>query len=155
MLSALTFALTFVNFRLPIPGNGGLVHMGNIPVVVAAVVLGKKYGAVSGAIGMTLFDLVGGWFLWAPFTFMIRLTAGFIIGLFAEKREGKSVVWNLLGVLAGGVILIAGYYAAEWIIYGNPLAPAASVPGNALQTVSAVALGVPLAAMIKKALPNV
>ncbi|MDR2044235.1 MAG: ECF transporter S component [Clostridium sp.] len=154
VLAALTFALTFVNIRLPIPGNGGLVHLGNLPVVVAAVVLGKKYSAAAGALGMTLFDLVGGWFLWAPFTFVIRLTVGLVLGLFAEKRQGRDIRWNLAGVLISGVILVAGYYAAEWILYGSPFAPAASVPGNVLQVVSAAVLGVPLGAAAKKALPK-
>lgn len=153
MLTALTFALTFVNIRLPIPGNGGLIHFGNIPVVIAAVLLGKKCSAVSGALGMTLFDLVGGWFLWAPFTLFIRLAAGFLIGMLAEKRQGQSIKWNLLGVMAGGMLLVLGYYGAEWIIYGNAVAPIASVPGNVMQVVSMAVLGIPLSSVLKKALP--
>ena len=154
VLASLSFVMTFINIRLPLPGNGGLVHLGNIPVVIAAIVLGKKYGAVTGALGMTLFDIMGGWLLWAPFTFLIRLAVGFAIGFFAKKRAGKSIAYKLLGILVGGVILISGYYAAEWIIYGNPFAPVASIPGNVLQIISMLVLGVPLAAAIEKALPK-
>jgi uncharacterized membrane protein len=146
LLSALTFALTFINIRLPLPGSGGLVHLGNIPVVVAAVILGRKYSAAAGAVGMTLFDIAGGWVVWAPFTLVIRLASGFITGWFAEKKRGESVVFNLIGVLAGGVVLVAGYYLAELILYGNPVAPLASIPGNLLQVATAVFIGLPLAA---------
>jgi len=152
VFTALTFVMTFVNIRLPIPGNGGLVHLGNIPVVVAAIVLGKKYGAAAGALGMTLFDLMGGWFLWAPFTFVIRFAVGFVIGLFAEKQNEKKLLVRLVGILLGGAILITGYYATEWILYGNPFAPVASIPGNILQMISMMVLGLPLATIFEKAL---
>ena len=55
--------------------------------------------------------------IWAPFTFAIRLAVGFIIGLFTEKLQCQSVEWTVVGVLTGSVILVAGYYAAEWLIY--------------------------------------
>ena len=31
------------------------------------------------------------------------------------------------------MIKVAGYYIAEVVIYGNPLAPVASIPGNLVQ----------------------
>ena len=68
---ALVFACTvFVNLRLPIAANGGLVHLGNVPLFIIAILYGRRFGALAGGIGMALFDVVGGWFLW--FFFMIR-----------------------------------------------------------------------------------
>ena len=63
LMIALTFGMTFINVRLPIAANGGLVHLGNIPLLIAAVIFGKRTGALAGGIGMALFDLVGGWTL--------------------------------------------------------------------------------------------
>ena len=35
---ALTFVATsFINIRLPLMGNGGLVHLGNVPLFLAAI----------------------------------------------------------------------------------------------------------------------
>ena len=66
---ALTLVATaFINIRLPIAANGGLVHLGNVPLFLAAIIYGKKTGAFAGAFGMGLFDLLSGWTLWAPFT---------------------------------------------------------------------------------------
>ena len=55
MCIALTFVATaFINIRLPIMANGGLVHLGNVPLFLSAILFGKKTGAVAGAFGMGL-----------------------------------------------------------------------------------------------------
>lgn len=49
---ALTFIATgFINIRLPIAANGGLVHLGNVPLFLAAIIFGKRTGALAGSIG--------------------------------------------------------------------------------------------------------
>ena len=38
---ALTLVATaFINIRLPIAANGGLVHLGNVPLFLAAIIFG-------------------------------------------------------------------------------------------------------------------
>lgn len=65
----LTYIFTaFINIRLPIAANGGLVHLGNVALFISAILFGKKTGALAGGIGMGLFDLLSGWTAWAPFT---------------------------------------------------------------------------------------
>lgn len=40
---ALTYVFTaFVNVRLPITANGGLIHLGNVPLFICAILFGKK-----------------------------------------------------------------------------------------------------------------
>ena len=40
---ALVFLATgFINIRLPIAANGGLIHLGNVPLFLAAIIFGKK-----------------------------------------------------------------------------------------------------------------
>lgn len=70
----------FINVRLPFMGSGGLIHLGNVPLFIAAMMYGRKTGAVAGAFGMGLFDLISGWTAWAPFTFVIVGTMGYVIG---------------------------------------------------------------------------
>lgn len=60
-----------VNIRLPFAPNGGLIHLGNVPLFVAAILFGKRTGMIAGGVGMALFDLFSGWTLWAPFTLVI------------------------------------------------------------------------------------
>ena len=106
---AFTLAATmFINIRLPIMGNGGLIHLGNVPLLIAAFVYGRKTGAIAGAFGMGLFDLISGWTAWAPFTFVIVGAMGYVAGLIAEKVPGKSVVVYSLAVVVALIIKIVG-----------------------------------------------
>ena len=44
---ALTYIFTaFINVRLPIAANGGLIHLGNVPLFIGAIIFGKKTGAI-------------------------------------------------------------------------------------------------------------
>ncbi|MCD8096556.1 MAG: ECF transporter S component [Lachnospiraceae bacterium] len=146
---ALTFVATgFVNIRLPIAANGGLVHLGNVPLFLAAIIFGKRCGALSGSIGMALFDLMGGWVLWAPFTFVVIGLMGWTVGAITEKHHGFG--WNALAIAAACVIKIVGYYIAEGIIYGNWIAPALSIPGNLVQIGVAAVLVLPIAEGVRR-----
>lgn len=139
VVDALFIALTFVatwliNIRLPFVGSGGLIHLGNVPLFVAAMLFGKKTGAIAGAFGMALFDLMSGWTAWAPFTFVIVGCMGFTVGLIAEKKPFKSMmVNNIVSVILAIIIKIVGYYFAEVILYGNWILPFGSIPGNIVQ----------------------
>lgn len=148
---ALTFIATgFINIRLPIAANGGLVHLGNVPLFLAAIIYGKRTGAFAGSFGMALFDLMGGWVLWAPFTFVTVGLMGFTVGAITEKHHGFR--WNVLAIAAACVIKIVGYYIAEGIIYGNWVAPALSIPGNLVQVGVAAVLVLPIAEVVRRAI---
>ena len=132
---ALTYAATWLlNIRLPFMGSGGLIHLGNVPLFIAAMLFGKKTGFLAGAFGMGLFDLFSGWTAWAPFTFLIVGAMGFTVGLIAEKKPLRAAFANdLLSVVVAIVIKIVGYYFAEVILFGNWIAPLGSIPGNVIQ----------------------
>ena len=55
----------------------------------------------------------------------------------AEKEwQRKTRPWTprfWSRVAAACVIKVVGYYIAEVVIYGNPVAPVASIPGNLVQ----------------------
>jgi uncharacterized membrane protein len=155
VINALFVALTlvatmFINLKLPIAGNGGLIHLGNVPLFIAAFVFGRRTGAIAGAFGMGLFDLISGWTIWAPFTFIIVGAMGYVAGLIGEKVPGKRVVVYSIAVIAALLIKIVGYYFAEVVLYGNWITPFGSIPGNVLQVVFAGLVVVPLVARIKK-----
>ena len=131
---ALTYIFTaFINVRLPIAANGGLIHLGNVPFFIGAIIFGKKTGAIAGGVGMGLFDLLSGWTLWAPFTFVIVALMGFTVGKLTEDEKHQNFKWYVIALIAACVIKVVGYYIAEIVIYGNPLAPVASIPGNLVQ----------------------
>ena len=149
---ALTLVATmFINIRLPIMGNGGLIHLGNVPLFLAAFIFGKRTGAIAGAFGMGLFDLISGWTAWAPFTFVIVGVMGYVSGTISEKFTAvRPVVANTVAVIAALIIKIVGYYFAEVILYHNWIVPLGSIPGNILQVVVAGIIVVPFAGKLKK-----
>lgn len=150
---ALTYVFTaVVNIRLPFAPNGGLIHLGNVPLFIAAIVFGRKTGAAAGAVGMGLFDLLSGWGAWAPFTFVIVGAMGYTVGAITEKKD--TLVWRVIALLAALVIKIAGYYLAEVILYGNWVVPASSIPGNVIQVVTAIVIVLPIVSGIKAVSKN-
>ena len=140
---ALTYVATaFINIRLPIAANGGLVHLGNVPLFIAAAFFSKKTAALAGGIGMGMFDLLSGWTAWAPFTLVIVATIGFVFALAINKKP--TFLKLLLAVVLACMIKVAGYYIAEVILYGNWVAPATSIPGNIVQIAVAGIIAIPI-----------
>ncbi|MFR2157098.1 MAG: ECF transporter S component [Evtepia gabavorous] len=82
-----------VNIRLPFAPNGGLIHLGNVPLFVAAILFGKRTGMIAGGIGMALFDLLSGWTLWSPFTLVIVGCMGFVVGRSPRRKISPSICW--------------------------------------------------------------
>lgn len=141
LFTALTYLFTaFINVRLPIAANGGLIHLGNVPLFIGAILFGRKTGMIAGGIGMGLFDLLSGWTLWAPFTLVIVGLMGYVAGWMTEKEGHQNYFWYTAAILAACIIKIAGYYIAEAVIYGNLIAPAASIPGNLVQVGTAAVI---------------
>ena len=145
---ALVFICTaFINIRLPLPGNGGLIHLGNVPLLVFAILYGPWLGALIGGVGMALFDIVGGWFLWAPFTLVIVAIMGYIIGVICSQQ--LTVTKYILAVISACLIKAVGYYLAEGIIYSNWILPFSSIPGNLVQVITASIIAFPLVKKLK------
>ncbi len=67
---------------------------------------------------MGLFDLLSGWTLWAPFTFVIAGLIGYTVGRLTEDPAASYSRYVLAMILAL-IIKVAGYYIAEAVIYGT------------------------------------
>ncbi|HEY4549123.1 MAG TPA: ECF transporter S component [Bacillus sp. (in: firmicutes)] len=153
MLVALVFLSTFfLNIKLPISVNGGLVHLGTGMLFIASILFGPKKGALAGAIGMGLFDLVGGWLLWAPITIVARGLQGFIVGKIAwsNGRKGSSLALNVTATIVSIPFMIAVYYFGEVILYGNWIVPLTSIPGDLLQNALGMIIAIPVCVALKK-----
>ena len=153
MLIALVFIATFfINIRLPIAANGGLVHLGSAMLFIVSILFGPKKGALAGAFGMALFDLVSGWTLWAPFTFIARGLQGYIVGKIAwsNERNGQSFSFNLLATISSIPFMLLGYYICERVLYGSWIIPFASIPGNLVQNFVGILIALPVCTFLRK-----
>ena len=70
MLSALACVLTIFP-QIPTP-TGGYVHFGDSIIYIAAVFLGPVAGAVVGAVGHSLADIMSGYVVFAIPTFIMK-----------------------------------------------------------------------------------
>lgn len=153
MMIGLVFSATaFLSIKLPIAANGGLVHLGSAMLFIVAILFGPKKGALAGAIGMGLFDVLGGWLLWSPITLVARGLQGYIIGKIAHgaSRRGRHTGWNIVGMLVSIPVMLVVYYIGEGILYGHWLAPLASIPGNIVQNFLGVAIAIPVCLALRK-----
>lgn len=153
MLISLVFIATFfINIRLPIAANGGLVHLGSAMLFIVSILFGPKKGAMAGAFGMALFDIVSGWTLWAPFTFIARGVQGYLVGKIAwsKERNGQSFVFNLIATISSIPFMLLGYYICERILYNSWIIPFASIPGNLVQNFVGILIALPVCMFLKK-----
>jgi len=139
-----------VHIRIPIAGTGGMIQLGGLPLFIFALLYGRKTGAIAGAFGLALFDLLSGWMLWAPFSLVIGGLMGYIVGLAAENNPENRIAPYALSMLAAAGITIAGYYVAEGILYGNWIAPVGSVPVNFFQVALPAAASLPIGKRLKR-----
>ena len=144
ILAALFAALSCVatmSIRIPTPGTGGYIHPGDAIVILSGVILGPVWGFLAGGIGSALSDLIGGYFIYVPITFVIKGLVALAAGLLYQK-VGKNQKSRYIAVILGGVadiILVAGgYFVCEFFIYGA--GAAASIPANVIQGVGGLVI---------------
>ena len=146
IMTALFAALACVatmSIRIPTPGTGGYIHPGDAIVILAGIILGPVYGMLAGGIGSALSDLIGGYFVYVPITFVIKGLIALFSGLVYQKiaKDSKS---RYVAVLLGGVIdivLVAGgYFVCEYFLYGA--SAAASIPANIIQGVGGLVISI-------------
>lgn len=90
ILMALTTVMTMI-VQIPVVGAHGYVNMGDTVVLFSGLYLGKKHGALIGGVGSAMADLISGYGVYSPLTFVTKGLEGFICGLIAERVPGKKV----------------------------------------------------------------
>lgn len=150
VIAAATFIFTTINFTVPIVNTKGcLVHLGAAMAVAVVFMLPPVYGALSVALGMSMYDIIGGWTMWAPFTFVIRFLQVYVLAKLMGRTTHKTL-FAVIGLILAMIIDVGGYYMAEVIIYGNWIAPFANVPAEIILNAVGIALGLPVGLMMKK-----
>ena len=141
MTAMVMIATTFFK----IPNVMGYIHLGDGFVLLAAIILPKKYACFAGGVGAGLADIYGGYAVWAPWTLVIKIVMVLIVQLFFDfltKRasNGKHIAKiagipfaELFAYVLAVLWTVSGYYIAQGFISGNWIAPVADVPGNVLQ----------------------
>ncbi len=143
--------LTTAAFRVPVPATSGFINLGDTFIFAAALLWGPRTGFWAGSIGSALADILSGYPHWAPFTFVIKGAEGAIAGLIAHSAftRGRNTVLTAVGLGAGGLIMVLGYFVVEIFLYGLPAAMV-ELPGNSLQAVGSIVIALPLSLALKR-----
>ena len=129
-LMCAVIAVLTMFISIPIPGvAGGYVNAGDAGVYLAAFLLGGPLGAAAAGVGSALADLLLGSMIYAPATLVIKAGMAYVAAMLYGKISG----WKQIFVpLAGGLVMTAGYFLYECLIYG-PATAAVSIPFNLMQ----------------------
>jgi len=155
MMMCLIIVATIL-IRIPVPATQGYVHFGDAMIFLSVLIMGWKYGAAAAGVGSMLADILGGYAAWAPWTLVIKGVMAVIMGLFLSRvagkkgRKGYKTVMELLGMALGGIFMVAGYYFAEAVMYGNWLIPLAGIPWNIGQFAVGMVIATAIAAALYK-----
>ncbi len=145
--NALFTALIFIaTYFIAIPnGFGGFFNLGDAFILLCAVCLNPISALIAGSIGSSIADLALGYASFVPFTIVIKGLLGLVAGLLFKHMQAKNshskkdVVLGIIVFLVAELIVPAGYFLANLILYDIKIAYA-SIPGDILQMAASVVI---------------
>ena len=150
VMAAVTAVATLI-VRIPNP-MGGYFNLGDMAVFVAALTFNPLVGSLAGGIGSAIADLIG-FPVFAIPTLIIKGLEGLLAGVISNR---KSPARDLLAVVVAGSEMVVGYFVVEYFVLQWGLGGAlAEIPGNIIQVVVGGAIGVPLAYIVRRRLPEI
>lgn len=137
--------------RVPNP-MGGYFNLGDVAIFIVALAFNPVIGGVAGGLGSSIADMIGFPVFVIP-TLLVKGLEGFLAGIVSDK---KTPLRDILAVLVGGGEMISGYFLIELFFLQWGLGGATSeVPGNIGQIIIGGVLGIPIAYVIRRRLPEI
>ncbi len=149
---AAVVALATFTVQIPNPATRGYINFGDIMIFVSALAFGPTVGGLAGSVGSSIADIVSGYGYFAPFTFVIKGAEGALAGLISDKIH---VSRDVLAAIIAGAEMIIGYFVTEFFLLQLGWAALTEVPGNISQIVVGGVVGIPIAVIIRKRLPEI
>jgi len=147
-LGVFTAVILVTTTYLRLPSPTGYVHAGDGFILLASDLLGP-IAAIAAALGSALADLLAGYPIYIPVTFLIKGAMG-LVGAFGVRKP----LWvRILLYAAAELLMVAGYFCYEWFLYTWPQA-VAGLPGNLGQGLTGVILALILVPLAHKAFPR-
>ena len=148
LLAALTCVATMI-IKIPSPLKGYL-NLGDCVVLLAGWMLSPVYGFFAAGLGSALADLLSGYVAYAPATFIIKGIMVVVVNVVMKlcNSEKKYFTKGLAGSIAE-VVMVAGYYIFEGVIYGFKASVVNILP-NVFQGICSLLLAVLIAGVLEK-----
>lgn len=148
--------------KVPTVMGIGYDHLGDSMIFFAAILFGRRKGAITSAVGMSLADLLSGYAYYVPFTFVIKGIMALIATTIAYRGdyEGKNMINNIFAFVIAGAWMVFGYFVAKIILvkfvlfkvdtYSEALALGlASIPNNIGQVTVGMLIAIPLIKLLQ------
>jgi len=148
VMSALVTVGTLI-IRIPNP-MGGYFNVGDVMIFVAALTFTPLIGGVAGGLGSSIADIIG-FPLFAIPTLVIKGLEGLLASLISDK---KRVYRDVLAVVVAGAEMVIGYFLVELYLWGIGGA-LAEVPANIVQVAIGGIVGIPVALVLRRRLPEI
>lgn len=149
MLTALTCVATMI-IKIPSPLKG-YINLGDCVVLLVGWSLSPIYGFLVAGLGSALADILSGYVIYAPATFIIKGTMA-LIAYFGFKLLHKKARTLTSQIISGAVCemwMILGYFLFEGLLYG--FAPSVvNIPANGVQGVAGLVIGCVLMKVLEK-----
>lgn len=149
ILAALVCVATMI-IKIPSPFKG-YINLGDGIVLISGWLLSPAYGFLAAGIGSGLADILSGYALYAPVTFIVKgvmaLVAYWGFSLL-HKKLGTQFSRIISGVLSE-ICMVLGYFVFEAILYGIAAA-AMNITANIVQGIAGVVIGTVLMQLFEK-----
>ena len=143
LMAALACAATMV-IKIPSPLNGYL-NLGDCIVLMAGWMLTPAYGFLAAGLGSGLADLLSGYAVYAPATFIIKGIMA-LMAFYCFNRMHKTlggIASMIIGGIAAEAFMVLGYFIFEGFMYG--FAPSiVNIPANCVQGTVGLIAGIVL-----------
>ena len=147
VLSAI-YAVLIIIAKVPSP-TGGITHIGDIAVFVAALLFGYKVGGLVGIIGSVAADFFVGYERW-----FISILAHGLEGIIPGLAKGKPFIIQILSCVIGGFLMATTYFFINIFIKGYPLALISYARDLFVQAGISIIVGLVIVNIIKRTIPQ-
>ena len=113
---------------IPMPGGFGYINLGDVGVLLAGMLLGGGWGALCAGAASALSDVLLGYTVYAPATFVIKGLVALVAGLLFARTQKKI---RFVALYPAALLVPAGYFLYELLLYG----PASAIPNILFNTI--------------------
>ncbi len=148
VMTALFMALTMIAtmfIRIPLPL--GYVNLGDAFIFLSVFLLGPVCGTIAGGVGAGLADLFG-YITYAPGTLVIKSAMAILTWLIYQILKNatkRTVLAEIAGGIVGTIVMAAGYFLYEVLLFTTAGVAILNMPWNLLQ--GGVGLAIAVAVM--------
>jgi uncharacterized membrane protein len=139
-MTALTTVATII-IAIPFPTSTGFLNFGDTLVMLSGLLLGPLGGFIAGGVGSAMGDVALSYLHFAPITLVVKGCEGMMVGIFSHRvrASDRLTPTDVIGFVLAAVVMMSGYFLAEFFLFGFEVAMAELIALNWIQvTVGAI-----------------